>query len=112
MGVQGVMCRHVRAGGHVPACARRWAYGEPGWARIAALAPAVLQCAEEGDSVAFRIVTGAANEAVRAAVTVAERSRLKGHRFKLVLSGARSDVSCGVRSCLCVSFLVLLGTPL
>ncbi|KAK9915861.1 hypothetical protein WJX75_005370 [Coccomyxa subellipsoidea] len=64
-----------------------WAYSEPGWARIAALAPAVLQCAEEGDSVAFRIVTGAANEAVRAAVTIAERSRLKGHRFKLVLSG-------------------------
>ncbi|BDA43974.1 probable N-acetyl-D-glucosamine kinase at N-terminal half [Coccomyxa sp. Obi] len=64
-----------------------WAYAEPGWARIAALAPAVLQCAEEGDSIAFRIVTGAANEAVRAAVTVAERSRLKGHRFKLVLSG-------------------------
>lgn len=73
--------------GHVPACASRWAYAEPGWARIAALAPAVLRCAEEGDSVAFRIVTGAANEAVRAAVTVAERSRLKGHRFKMVLSG-------------------------
>ena len=71
----------------MPACASRWAYAEPGWARIAALAPAVLRCAEEGDSVAFRIVTGAANEAVRAAVTVAERSRLKGHCFKMVLSG-------------------------
>ena len=83
----------------MPACAGRWAYAEPGWARIAALAPAVLQCAEEGDSVAFRIVTGAANEAVRAAVTVAERSRLKGHRFKLVLSGARFSVSCYFKAC-------------
>lgn len=82
------MCR--RAVAHVRACARRWAYGEPGWARIAGLAPAVLQCAEEGDVIAFRIVTHAANEAVRAAATIAERSRLKGHRFKLVLSGATS----------------------
>lgn len=73
----------------MPSHVGRWAYAEPGWAHIAALAPAVLQCAEEGDSIAFRIVTGAANEAVRAAVTVVERSRLKGHRFKLVLSGAR-----------------------
>ncbi|CAL8469959.1 g9501 [Coccomyxa elongata] len=78
-------CRHCRV--DTPEDLLGWAYAEPGWAHIAALAPTVLQCAEEGDSIAFRIVTSAANEAVRAAVTVAERSRLKGHRFKLVLSG-------------------------
>lgn len=72
------------------ACARgrRWAYGEPGWARIASLAPPVLQCAEEGDSVAFRIITAAADEAVSAVVAAVSRARLKGRRFTLVLSGA------------------------
>ena len=67
---------------------RRWAYAEAGWSRIASLAPAVLQCAEEGDSVAFKIVTSAAHEALEAVMTVATKTKLRGQRFKLVLSGA------------------------
>ena len=68
---------------------RRWAYAEAGWSRIASLAPAVLQCAEEGDSVAFKIVTSAAHEALEAVMTVATKTKLRGQRFRLVLSGAR-----------------------
>ena len=74
-------------------CAR-WAYAEPGWARIASLAPAVLRCAEEGDPVAFRIVTAAADEAVSSVVAAATAARLKGQRFRLVLSGARLGAPC------------------
>ena len=66
----------------------RWAYAEAGWSRIASLAPAVLQCAEEGDSIAFKIVTSAAHEALEAVIAVATRTKLKSQRFKLVLSGA------------------------
>ncbi len=68
----------------------RWAYAEAGWSRIASLAPTVLQCAEEGDSIAFKIVTSAAHEALEAVVTVATKTKLKGQRFKLVLSGAHT----------------------
>jgi hypothetical protein len=50
----------------------------------------VLQCAEDGDLVAFKIVTTAADEAVRAAETVAAKTKLKGQRFTMVLSGGRS----------------------
>jgi hypothetical protein len=78
---------------------RRWAYAEPGWARIASLAPLVLQCAEEGDSVAFRIITAAADEAVSAVVAAVSRARLKGRRFTLVLSGAHVHMrTCQVAS--------------
>ena len=66
----------------------RWAYAEAGWSRIASLAPAVLQCAEAGDSTAFKIVTSAAHEALEAVLTVAAKTKLRGQRFKLVLSGA------------------------
>ena len=65
----------------------RWAYAETGWSRIASLAPTVLQCAEDGDSIAFKIVTSAAHEALEALVAVATKTRLKGQRFRLVLSG-------------------------
>lgn len=68
----------------------RWAYAEAGWSRIASLAPTVLQSAEEGDSIAFKIVTSAAHEALEAVVTVATKTKLKGQRFKLVLSGGRT----------------------
>ena len=69
---------------------RRWAYAETGWSRIASLAPVVLQCAEDGDSTAFKIVTSAAHEALEALVAVATKMRLKGQRFRLVLSGILS----------------------
>ncbi len=68
----------------------RWAYKEAGWSRIACLAPAVLECAEDGDLVAFKIVTTAADEAVRAVEAVVSKAKLKGHRFKMVLSGVKS----------------------
>ena len=47
----------------------------------------MLQCAEEGDSIAFKIVTSAAHEALEAVIAVAARTKLKSQRFKLVLSG-------------------------
>lgn len=79
----------VKAGVHIAlAVSCRWAYAEAGWSRIASLAPAVLQCAEEGDSIAFKIVTSAAHEALEAVIAVATRTKLKSQRFKLVLSGA------------------------
>lgn len=76
----------------------RWAYRESGWARIAALAPAVLECAEDGDLVAFKIVTTAADEAVRAAETVAAKAKLKGRRFKMILSGESFQRCCMPRA--------------
>ncbi|CAK0779442.1 hypothetical protein CVIRNUC_004775 [Coccomyxa viridis] len=78
-------CRHC--GVRDPQDLLQWAYAEAGWSRIASLAPAVLQCAEEGDSIAFKIVTSAAHEALEAVIAVATRTKLKSQRFKLVLSG-------------------------
>ncbi|KAI3511076.1 hypothetical protein L1887_18220 [Cichorium endivia] len=56
-----------------------WTYADPSWARIAALVPVVVSCAEDGDGVANQIL----NEAVQElAVTV------KAVVHKLGLSGA------------------------
>ncbi len=59
-----------------------WTVGQ-----VAALAPAVLAAADEGDAVASEIVTGAANELALAARAVIAKLGMEGLVFDVVLSG-------------------------
>ncbi|KAK9823451.1 hypothetical protein WJX72_002863 [[Myrmecia] bisecta] len=63
-----------------------WAYAEPGWSRIASLAPVVVQCATEGDTVAQGVLQAAIAELVAAVVSLEGRCKFDGP-FDLVLSG-------------------------
>ena len=66
----------------------RWAYLDSDWARIAALAPLVLSCCEEGDEVARGIVDAGVRELVHSIDTVAKKCSFSDD-FNLVLSGAQ-----------------------
>ena len=66
----------------------RWAYLHPDWAKIAALAPLVLSCCEEGDEVAWGIVDAGVKELVNSVDTVAKKCSFSDS-FDLVLSGAQ-----------------------
>ncbi len=59
------------------------------WApdRVAALAPAVLAAADEGDEVAGRIMDGCADELALAAEAVIRSLQIQGEGFDVVLSG-------------------------
>ena len=60
-----------------------------GWTvgQVAALAPAVVVAAEEGDTVALEIVENAANELALAARAVIAALEMEGQAFDVVLSG-------------------------
>jgi len=56
----------------------RWTYADPAWARIAALVPNVVICAEAGDEVAHKILLEAVQELVSSVKAVVNRLGLCG----------------------------------
>lgn len=64
-----------------------WAYADYTWQRFAALAPLVIQCAEDGDPVADRILDQGARALADGARAVVARLGLREEAFPLVLSG-------------------------
>ncbi|XP_052179762.1 uncharacterized protein LOC127793038 isoform X2 [Diospyros lotus] len=55
-----------------------WTYADPSWARIAALAPVVVSCAEAGDHIANKILNDAVQELALSVKAVVERLCLAG----------------------------------
>ncbi len=64
-----------------------WAYAEISWARIAALAPLVSTCAQQGDRVANAIVDQAAADLAAPVQAVVQGLHLSEQSFPLVLAG-------------------------
>ncbi|WJX64540.1 hypothetical protein P8452_49304 [Trifolium repens] len=68
-----------------------WTYADPSWARIAALVPVVVSCAEAGDEVANKILLESAEELASSVKAVVGRLGLCGQdgkdAFPLVLVG-------------------------
>lgn len=62
----------------------RWTYEDPSWARIAALVPVVVSCAEAGDAVANEILNNAVQELVLSVKAVVQRLQLAGEGFTLL----------------------------
>lgn len=56
----------------------RWTYADPSWARIAALVPVVVSCAEAGDEIANKILNGAVKELASTVKAVVQRLGLAG----------------------------------
>lgn len=65
----------------------RWVYAEPGWARIAALAPLVVSCAQQGDPTAHHILEQGCQDLVKAVQAVAGQLQMT-QPFTMVLAGA------------------------
>ncbi|MFM7175363.1 MAG: BadF/BadG/BcrA/BcrD ATPase family protein, partial [Caldilinea sp.] len=64
-----------------------WAYGQPGWAHVAGLAPLAEVCAAQGDEVAFRILAWAADNLAWRAESVIHRLGMAQEQFSIVLAG-------------------------
>ncbi|XVF58486.1 hypothetical protein PTKIN_Ptkin07bG0069900 [Pterospermum kingtungense] len=68
-----------------------WTYADPSWARIAALVPVVVYCAEAGDEVASKILKEAVEELALSVKAVVQRLGLCGedgkNSFPLVMVG-------------------------
>ncbi|KDO44802.1 hypothetical protein CISIN_1g0175272mg, partial [Citrus sinensis] len=68
-----------------------WTYVDPSWARIAALVPVVVSCAEAGDEVANKILQDSVEELALSVKAVVQRLSLSGedgkHSFPLVMVG-------------------------
>ncbi|XP_028805257.1 N-acetyl-D-glucosamine kinase isoform X1 [Neltuma alba] len=68
-----------------------WTYADPSWARIAALVPVVVSCAEAGDEVTNKILLGSVQELASSVKAVVERLGLCGEDgkgvFPLVMVG-------------------------
>ncbi|KAF3445053.1 hypothetical protein FNV43_RR14746 [Rhamnella rubrinervis] len=68
-----------------------WTYADPSWARIAALVPIVVSCAEAGDDVANRILCDSVLELASSVKAVVQRLGLCGEdgngSFPLVMVG-------------------------
>lgn len=56
----------------------RWTYADPSWARIAALVPVVVSCAEAGDEIANKILLDSVQELASSVKAVVERLGLCG----------------------------------
>ncbi|XP_048230636.1 N-acetyl-D-glucosamine kinase isoform X2 [Ricinus communis] len=69
----------------------RWTYADPSWARIAALVPVVVSCAEAGDEVANKILQVSVEELALSVKAVVQRLGLCGEdgnsSFPLVMVG-------------------------
>lgn len=61
-------------------------YAEAGWARIAALAPAVVACAQDGDQVAHHILQEGISDLVTTVQAVVKQLNML-RPFQLVLAG-------------------------
>lgn len=55
-----------------------WTYADPSWARIAALVPEVVSCAESGDQIAHKILVDAVQELALSVKAVVQRLSLCG----------------------------------
>jgi N-acetylglucosamine kinase-like BadF-type ATPase len=64
-----------------------WLYSDLSWARVAELAPLVVQCATAGDSAAQRIVDQTTAALAEAVVPVVDGLQLEAAPFPLVLAG-------------------------
>ncbi|KAJ7960584.1 N-acetyl-D-glucosamine kinase [Quillaja saponaria] len=68
-----------------------WTYADPSWARIAALVPVVVSCAEAGDEVANKILVDSVEELASCVKAVVQRLALCGEdgkgTFPLVMVG-------------------------
>lgn len=60
----------------------RWTYADPSWARIAALVPVVVSCAEAGDEVANKILVDSVQELASSVKAVVQRLGLCGKGLK------------------------------
>ena len=91
-------------------CVSRWVYAEAGWARIAALAPAVVACAQDGDQEAHHILQEGIADLVTAVQAVAKQLNML-QPFQLVLAGgmqhALSCLNQHCRSYLCADITSL-----
>ena len=58
-------------------CGVRWVYAESGWSRIAALAPAVVACAQDGDQVAHQILQEGAADLVATVQAVVNQLNMR-----------------------------------
>lgn len=91
-----------------------WTYEDPSWARIAALVPYVVSCAEAGDQVANRILLDAVQELASSVKAVVQRLGLCGEdgtdHFPLVMVGGvleankRWDIGKEVINCISKDF--------
>lgn len=91
-----------------------WTYADPSWARIAALVPVVVSCAEAGDQVANKILLDAVQELASSVKAVVQRLGLCGKDgkdpFPLVMVGGvleankRWDIGKEVISCISKDF--------
>lgn len=61
----------------------RWTYADPSWARIAALVPEVVSCAEAGDEIANKVLDDAVQELALSVRAVVQRLRLCGEGAQL-----------------------------
>ena len=68
----------------------RWTYADSSWARIAALVPAVVSCAEAGDEVANNILQDAVKELALSVNAVVQRLGLSGSGTAIVEIFGRS----------------------
>ena len=64
----------------------RWTYADPSWARIAALVPEVVSCAEAGDEIANEILNHAVAELALTVKAVVQRLGLSGQGAALYKS--------------------------
>ncbi|CAM8940424.1 unnamed protein product [Rhodiola kirilowii] len=88
-----------------------WTYADPSWARIAALVPVVVSCAEAGDMVAHQILVDSVQELASSVKAVVQRLRLCGEDgkgcFPLVMVGgvleANRDWDIGEEVIKCIS---------
>ncbi|CAK9161571.1 unnamed protein product [Ilex paraguariensis] len=68
-----------------------WTYADPSWARIAALVPIVVSCAEAGDPIANEILNDAVQELAQSVKAVVQRLCLAGEdgmgSFPVVMVG-------------------------
>lgn len=63
----------------------RWTYADRSWARIAALVPEVVYCAEAGDQIANKILVNAVQELALIVKAVVQRLHLCGEGVELIL---------------------------
>lgn len=68
-----------------------WTYADPSWARIAALVPVVVSCAESGDELASKILDDAVEELAMSVKAVVQKLSLAGEdgsgAFPVVMVG-------------------------
>ncbi|XP_075667235.1 uncharacterized protein LOC142636823 isoform X1 [Castanea sativa] len=76
-----------------------WTYADPSWARIAALVPDVVSCAESGDQIAHKILVDAVQELALSVKAVVQRLSLCGadgnDSFPVVMVGGVLEANKG-----------------